>query len=122
MDRTIFHIDVNSAYLSWEAVDRLSKGSDIDLRDIPSVVGGDASKRKGIVLAKSIKTKPFNIITGESLYTAQQKCKNLTIVPPRYNVYLRASNALISFLNEYTDMVEQYSIDEVFMDVSNLKS
>lgn len=51
MQRIIFHIDVNSAFLSWEAVYRLQHGEEIDLRDIPSIVGGDPKKRSGIVLA-----------------------------------------------------------------------
>ena len=80
--RIIFHIDVNSAYLSWEAAYRLQHGSPIDLREIPSIVGGDQTKRHGIVLAKSIPAKKFNIITGESIHSALQKCPNLTIVPP----------------------------------------
>jgi len=70
MGRIIFHIDVNSAYLSWEAAYRLQHGAEIDLRDIPSIVGGDQEKRHGIVLAKSIPAKKFNIITGESVYSA----------------------------------------------------
>ena len=65
MKRRIFHIDVNSAYLSWEAVYRLwHEGSDLDLREIPSAVGGDLALRRGIILAKSIPAKKYGIKTG----------------------------------------------------------
>ena len=67
-ERLIFHIDVNSAFLSWESVDRLKKDpSALDLRTIPSAVGGDASKRHGIVLAKSTPAKAFGVTTGEPI-------------------------------------------------------
>lgn len=117
--RIIFHIDVNSAYLSWEAVYRLQHGESIDLREIPSVVGGDESKRHGIVLAKSIPAKKYNILTGESLYSARQKCPRLTIVPPNYERYIKASNSMINLLNEYSPLIQRFSIDEVFMDCSH---
>ena len=120
-NRIIFHIDVNSAYLSWEAVYRLQHGEKIDLRKIPSVVGGDERKRHGIVLAKSIPAKEYGIVTGESLYSARQKCPNLTIVPPNYERYLKASNSMLSLLNEYSPLIQRFSIDEVFMDCSHLE-
>ncbi len=116
--RIIFHIDVNSAYLSWEAVYRLQHGAAIDLRDIPSIVGGDESKRHGIVLARSIPAKKFGILTGETIYSARQKCPNLTIVPPNYERYMKASNSMIKLLEGYSPYVQRYSIDEVFMDYS----
>ena len=72
INRIIFHIDVNSAYLSWEAVYRLQHGAKIDLREIPSIVGGDSKKRHGIVLAKSIPAKKYNILTAETVYSALQ--------------------------------------------------
>lgn len=74
--RTIFHIDVNSAYLAWEAVYRLQHGAKVDLRTIPAVVGGNEESRHGIVLAKSIPAKKYNIQTGETLFSARQKCPN----------------------------------------------
>ncbi|HZK32965.1 MAG TPA: DNA polymerase IV [Tissierellaceae bacterium] len=113
--KIIFHIDVNSAYLSWEAAYRKQHGEAIDLREIPSVVGGDESKRHGIVLAKSILAKKYNIQTGESLYMARNKCPNLNIVPPNYLRYFKASNAMIQLLEEYTPEIQQYSIDEAFL-------
>ena len=121
MNRIIFHIDVNSAYLSWEAAYRLQHGAEIDLRDIPSIVGGDQEKRHGIVLAKSIPAKKFDIITGESVHSALKKCPDLVMVPPNYERYIKASGAMIDILNEYSPHIQRYSIDEAFMDYSNMK-
>lgn len=115
----IFHVDANSAYLSWEAAYRMQQGSDLDLRDIPAIVGGDQDKRHGIVLAKSIPTKKYNIITGESVYSALQKCPQLIIVPPNYERYIKASNAMVDILKEYSPYVQRYSIDESFVDYSH---
>ncbi|NLC03156.1 MAG: DNA polymerase IV [Tissierellia bacterium] len=117
--RIIFHIDVNSAYLSWEASYALQHGAEIDLRTIPSIVGGDQSKRHGIVLAKSIPAKKFNIITGETVYSAYQKCPELIMVSPNYERYIKASDAMVSLIQEYSPYIQRYSIDEVFVDYSN---
>ncbi|WP_167956264.1 DNA polymerase Y family protein [Anaerosporobacter faecicola] len=119
MERIIFHIDVNSAFLSWEAVYRLQiLGEETDLREIPSVVGGDEKKRHGIVLAKSIPAKRYGIQTGESLAEARKKCPNLVIVPPQHDLYKQCSESFIALLREYTPCVEQYSIDEAYMDMT----
>lgn len=112
----IFHVDVNSAYLSWEAVYRLENGSTVDLRKIPSVVGGNPKKRSGIVLAKSIPAKKYKIKTGDTLYEAKQKCPHLIIVPPNYDLYLKCSNAMYDILCSYSSKVQRYSIDECFLD------
>ncbi len=120
MSRIVFHIDVNSAYLSWEAACRLQMGSPIDLREVPSIVGGDREKRHGIVLAKSIPAKKYDIKTGESIYAALEKCPSLLIVPPNYERYIQASNAMVQFLNAYSPKIQRYSVDEVFMDYSNM--
>jgi len=117
--RRILHIDVNSAYLSWEAVIRLQHGENQDLRDIPSVVGGDPATRHGIVLAKSLPAKKFNIKTGESLFAARFKCPGLVIVPPRYHLYLECSSAMVDILKEYSPAIQIYSIDECFLDITN---
>ncbi|HWQ42284.1 MAG TPA: DNA polymerase IV [Desulfosporosinus sp.] len=119
--RIIFHIDVNSAYLSWEAVHRLQHGESLDLRTVPSVVGGNEQTRHGIVLTKSIPAKKFNIQTGETLYSARSKCPELIIVPPNYNLYMQCSQAFGDILREYSPLVEQYSIDEYFMDYSEVQ-
>jgi DNA polymerase-4 len=122
MERIIFHIDVNSAFLSWEAVYRLKHLiSNTDLRDIPSAVGGSIEQRHGIILAKSIPAKKYKIQTGESIPEALKKCPNLVIVPPNYNLYEQSSKAFISILREYSPTVEQYSIDECFMDMTGTR-
>jgi len=119
--RIIFHIDVNSAFLSWEAIELLKKGSKIDLRTIPSIVGGDQTKRHGIVLAKSIPAKKYGIVTGEPVFQALKKCPNLTVVPPSHNVYAMHSRAMTDLLLTYTPDIEKFSIDECFVDVTGLK-
>ena len=86
----IFHIDVNSAFLSWSALQELENGSDIDLRTIPSIVGGDQEKRHGIVLAKSIPAKAYGIQTAEPVANAFRKCPTLTMVPPDHAMYSHA--------------------------------
>lgn len=121
-DKIIFHIDVNSAFLSWEAADRLQHGDTLDLRDVPSVVGGDESKRHGIVLAKSIPAKKFNIKTGESLFSARMKCSELIIVPPNYNLYMRCSSALHQMLMEYSPYIQPFSVDEYFLDCTGMEN
>lgn len=121
IERVIFHIDVNSAYLSWCAVDLLKKGSEVDIRDVPSVVGGDDSSRHGIVLAKSIPAKKFNINTGETLYSARKKCKNLIVVPPDYALFAKCSNDLLNLLSEYTPHIQRFSCDECFLDLTNME-
>lgn len=114
----VFHIDANSAYLSWEAAERIKEGWLIDLRKFPSAIGGDPKKRKGIILAKSYPAKEYNIQTGETVYSALQKCPKLLLLPPRYDVYTKYSNQLVGLLNDYTNLIERYSIDEVFVNVT----
>ena len=119
MRRIIFHVDVNSAFLSWEAAYRIHHlGAKLDLRTIPSAVGGDQEKRHGIILAKSIPSKKYGIQTGESVMEAKRKCPGLVLVPPNYELYNRSSKAFIKILKRYTDKIEQYSIDEAFMDMT----
>lgn len=117
--RLIFHIDVNSAFLSWESVFRLSQDPDaLDLRTIPSAVGGDAKSRHGIVLAKSTSAKRYGVTTGEPLIQAYRKCPDLVVVPSRFDVYIESSKKLISLLEEYTPDIEKFSIDEAFLDMT----
>lgn len=118
-ERIIFHIDVNSAFLSWESVYRLGLDPNaLDLRTIPSAVGGDAKSRHGIVLAKSTPAKKFGVTTGEPLVQALRKCPELTIVPSRFSLYIECSRALIHLLEEYTPDIEKFSIDEAFLDMT----
>jgi len=117
--RSIFHIDVNSAFLSWEAAYRIHHlGAKLDLRNVPSAVGGSIEHRHGIILAKSGPAKKFKIQTGESVTDAKKKCPNLILVPPNYELYEKCSHAFIKILRKYTDVVEQYSIDEAFLDMT----
>lgn len=112
----IFHIDVNSAFLSWTALEELAKGSAVDLRTIPSIVGGDQEKRHGIVLAKSIPAKAYGIQTAEPVVNAFRKCPNLTMVPPDHAMYSRRSHAMMEHLYQFCPDLEQVSIDECYMD------
>lgn len=117
--RLIFHIDVNSAFLSWECVYRLRQDPDaLDLRTIPSAVGGDASMRHGIVLAKSPLAKKYGVTTGEPLAQARRKCPDLTVVPSRFDFYIKCSRAMMELLEEYTPEHEKFSIDEIFLDMT----
>lgn len=111
-----FHIDVNSAFLSWTALELLEQGSAQDIRTIPSIVGGDTQTRHGIVLAKSIPAKAYGIQTAEPVVNALRKCPNLTIVPPNHQMYQRRSKKLMEHLSRICPDIEQVSIDECFMD------
>lgn len=123
LNQIFFHIDVNSAFLSWTAIDQKKKAvadgtmdSYIDIREIPAIIGGDSSTRHGIVLAKSIPAKKYNISTAETIVSAIKKCPSLTIVPPDHNSYKEHSHALMEYLSSYCPIIEQVSIDECYMD------
>lgn len=116
MQKIFFHIDVNSAFLSWTAVDLLSKGSKIDLRTVPSVIGGDQEKRHGIVLAKSIPAKKYGIQTAEPIVNAVRKCPELVVASPDFKIYSRMSHQLMDYLHTLTSDIEQASIDECYLD------
>ncbi len=119
MEKQILHIDVNNAFLSWTAVEMLKQGSKIDIREIPAIIGGDESKRSGIVLAKSMKAKECGIRTAQTIYQARLKCPNLKIFQSDFKVYKKYSDALYHLLLEYTDKIERFSIDECFLDLTN---
>lgn len=118
--RIIFHIDVNNAFLSWTAVKMLNEGYKIDIRTIPSIIGGDETQRKGIVLAKSPVAKKYGIQTAETIYMARKKCPILQIFPSDHNYYKEVSNKLFNYLKKYSPTMEQLSIDECFLDMSNM--
>lgn len=118
MKRQILHVDVNNAFLSWSAVDMLNKGETLDIRNIPSVIGGDEDRRSGIVLAKSTKAKQFGIVTGETLYSARKKCPKLKTYPANHKLYNEYSNKLYELLLCYTEKIERFSIDECFLDMT----
>lgn len=122
-ERVIFHIDVNSAFLSWESVYRLNVlKEETDLRKIPSAIGGDEKKRRGIILAKSISAKQCGVRTGESIMEARRKCPNLYLAPANYELYQKNSNDFMEILREYSPDVEKYSIDEAFMDMTGMQA
>lgn len=122
MESVFFHVDVNNAFLSWEAVHRLSTSDDLlDLRTIPSVIGGSEELRHGIVLAKSMPAKEYGIQTGEPLVSARKKCSGLLVVPSNYPIYAQKSSELITLLSEYSPNVEQFSIDEAFCDMTGTR-
>ncbi|MBR1457109.1 MAG: DNA polymerase IV [Oscillospiraceae bacterium] len=117
MQRLIFHVDVNSAYLSWEAARRVSQGLD-DLRLIPSAIGGDPAKRTGVILAKSIPAKRFGVRTGEPVASALRKCPSLVLARPDFRLYVKNSRAFADVCRRYAPVVEQVSIDECFLDMT----
>ena len=119
MEKQILHVDVNNAFLSWTAVEMLKQGSKIDIRQIPAIIGGDESKRSGIVLAKSMKAKECGVKTADTIYQARIKCPNLKIFPSNFPIYRKYSNQLYQLLLEYTDKIERFSIDECFLDMTN---
>ncbi len=116
MDRIILHIDVNNAFLSWTAVWMLKNGYDKDIRERYAVIGGDESKRRGVVLAKSNPCKKRGVVTGEAIYLARRKCPYLEVYSPNFKIYKYFSNKMYDYLCSYTDVIERFSIDECFLD------
>lgn len=115
--RLIFHVDVNSAFLSWEAARRLAGGGE-DIRLIPSAVGGNREKRTGIILAKSIPAKKYGVTTGEPVSMALRKCPELFLVPPDFRLYEKNSRAFMDICRKYAPVMQKFSIDECFMDMT----
>ncbi len=121
MERIIFHIDVNNAFLSWTAIELLANGYKHDIRDSYAVIGGDPKARRGIVLAKSNACKKLGIYTSMTLFEAQKKCRVLKIYPPNYKFYSQMSNQLFTLLSKYTPDIEIASIDECYLDYGKVK-
>ena len=118
-DRVIFHVDANSAFLSWTAAYKVKVlGEEQDLREIPSVVAGDKASRHSIILAKSGPAKKYGIQTGEPLFLALEKYPDLVVVPPDYELYVEASRHFVNMLRQFSPVVEQYSIDEAWVDMT----
>ena len=120
MEPIIFHIDVNSAYLSWSALSLLEKGENTDLRKIPAIIGGDMEKRHGVVLAKSIPAKKYGVTTGEPIVNALRKCPTLTIQPPDHHLYHARSEELMQLLRDVCPDIEQVSVDECYLDFTDI--
>ena len=117
----IFHVDANSAFLSWTAAYQVNVlGQELDLRTVPSVIAGNKETRQGIVLAKSIPAKKFGIQTGERIGQALQKCPELIVQPPDYPLYVEASRHFVDLLRSVAPVVEQYSIDEAYADMTSV--
>ena len=116
MKRIIFHIDVNNAFLSWTAVELLRQGYPVDIRTIPSVIGGDEEQRRGIVLAKSPVAKSKGVVTAEPLFQARRKAPGLKVFPADHSLYKRESDKLYEYFCTLTPVVERYSVDECFLD------
>ena len=116
MDRIIIHVDVNNAFLSWTAVDMLHKGSKIDIRNRYAVIGGDEATRHGIVLAKSMPAKKCGVVTAETIFSARKKCPYLDVYPPQFKIYKKYSDRMYTYLCNYSNKIERYSIDECFID------
>ena len=118
-ERIVFHVDANSAFLSWTAVYRLKVlGETVDLREIPAVIAGDKASRHSIILARSAPAKKCGIQTGEPLFQALEKCPDLVIAPPDYGLYVETSRHFVEVLRQFSPLVEQYSIDEAWVDMT----
>ena len=118
-ERIIFHVDANSAFLSWTAAHKIKVlGESLDIREVPSVVAGDKASRHSIILAKSTPAKKYGLQTGEPLFQALEKCPDLIVVPPDYNLYVEASRHFVEMLRQFSPAVEQYSIDEAWVDMT----
>ena len=115
------HIDVNNAFLSWTAVDLLNKGYKIDIRNIESIIGGDESQRRGIVLAKSMVAKRKGVKTAETIRDAKRKCNDLKIFSPNHTLYEEMSNKLFKLISNYTPDIEKLSVDECFIDYTKVQ-
>ena len=118
MERIIFHIDVNNAFLSWTAIYLLEHGYKVDIRKIPSIIGGDEKERRGVVLAKSPIAKKMGIVTGEPIFQARKKCPNLQVFPANREWYQIESRKFKDYLKQYSPNIEEFSIDECFVDMT----
>ena len=115
MERIVFHIDVNSAFLSWSAKQVLEKGYKIDIRNIVSVVWVQET-RKGFVLACSIPAKKKWIYTTMRITDAKKICPELKVAPPDYEYYKKCSDQMMKIIKSKFKLFQQYSIDECFVE------
>lgn len=114
--RIILHIDVNNAFLSWTAVEKLKNGESIDIRKRYAVIGGDEAARRGIVTAKSDLCKKCGVKTADTIYSARKKCPYLEVYAGDFKVFRKYSDMMYHYLLKYTNIIERYSIDECFLD------
>lgn len=116
MDTTIFLVDMESFYASCEKADHP------DIRNQPVIVSGDPKKRSGIILAACPLAKKYGIKTAEPLWQALQKCPDAVIIRPRMQHYIDVSIRITKIFERFTDLVEPYSIDEQFLDVTGSRN
>lgn len=116
LSKIYFHIDVNNAFLSWEAIYRLEHGEKVDIRCIEAAIAGDPKNRTGVILAKSPKAKAMGVKTGEAIFEAKKKCPNLMLFSPHHDYYIKKSCEMKKLLEDFSDVIEQYSIDEYFIE------
>ena len=116
MRRIIFHIDVNSAFLSWSAVKGVMEGKP-DIRLVPSVVSGDPNDRRSIITAASIPAKKLGIKTAQPVSMALRTCPGLVIVQGDWAWYRQCSEGFIGICRSYSPVLQQFSIDECFLDM-----
>ncbi len=112
VERVILHCDMNSFYASVELL------SHPELRDAPVAVCGDPTSRRGIVLAKNEAAKKFGVVTAETIWQARKKCPGLVLLPPHHHLYREYSERVNAIYEEYTDLVEPFSVDESWLDVT----
>lgn len=113
MDRVIYHCDCNSFYASVELLSRP------ELKNVPVAVCGDPKSRHGIILAKNEPAKAFGVKTAETIWQAQKKCPNLTLLPPHHELYRQYSKRINAIYERFTDLVEPFGIDESWLDVTH---
>lgn len=116
MARNILHCDMNNFYASVECM------LDPSLKKYPVAVCGSVEERHGIVLAKNYKAKAFNVQTGDAVWQAKEKCKDLVIVPPHYEEYIKYSKLARNVYERYTDQVEPYGMDECWLDITGTEA
>lgn len=112
MDRVIFHCDLNSFYASVELLDHP------ELKDRPAAVCGDPESRHGIILAKNELAKKYKVQTAETIWQARRKCPDLVLLPAHHWKYREYSKKVNAIYERYTDLVEPFSIDESWLDVT----
>lgn len=110
--RAILHSDLNSFYASVEML------LDPSLRGKAVAVCGSTEERHGIVLAKSEKAKKAGVKTGMANWEARQCCRDLIVVPPQYDEYLKFSKLTRGIYQRYTDLIEPFGMDECWLDIT----
>lgn len=111
-DRVILHCDCNNFFASVESIDHP------EYRSVPMAVAGDPSQRHGIILAKNEKAKALGVKTAETIWQARQKCPELLLLPPHHEKYEEVSRRINAIYRNYTDLVEPFSVDESWLDVT----